>query len=78
MPSISCTTRPARGDRASENVMISSPRPEFDAMSSGGDFLEYARVFGKHSSAPQEWLDEAPGAGAWNLVLEIDVQARRR
>jgi guanylate kinase len=39
-----------------------------------GEFLEYARVFGKHSyGTPKKWLDESRSEGI-DLVLEIDVQ----
>jgi guanylate kinase len=39
-----------------------------------GEFLEYARVFGKHSyGTPRKWLDESRKRGL-DLVLEIDVQ----
>ena len=39
-----------------------------------GEFLEYARVFGKHSyGTPKKWLDESRVRGL-DLVLEIDVQ----
>ena len=39
-----------------------------------GEFLEYARVFGKHYyGTPKRWLDEAHAKGL-DLVLEIDVQ----
>jgi guanylate kinase len=38
------------------------------------EFLEYARVFGRHSyGTPRKWLDEARARGL-DLVLEIDVQ----
>src|SRR5208282_925157 len=47
---------------------------EFDAMVARGEFLEYARVFGKHSyGTPKKWLDESRVRGL-DLVLEIDVQ----
>jgi guanylate kinase len=43
-------------------------------MVSRGEFLEYARVFGKHSyGTPEKWLDESRTRGL-DLVLEIDVQ----
>ena len=43
-------------------------------MVSRGEFLEYARVFGKHSyGTPKKWLDESRARGL-DLVLEIDVQ----
>ena len=39
-----------------------------------GEFLEYARVFGKHSyGTPRKWLEESRKKGL-DLVLEIDVQ----
>jgi guanylate kinase len=38
------------------------------------EFLEYARVFGKHSyGTPRKWLQESRSSGL-DLVLEIDVQ----
>jgi guanylate kinase len=47
---------------------------EFDAMAERGEFLEYARVFGKHSyGTPKKWLEESRKKGL-DLVLEIDVQ----
>jgi len=43
-------------------------------MAARGDFLEYARVFGKHSyGTPRKWLNESRARGL-DLVLEIDVQ----
>src|SRR5256885_11806456 len=43
-------------------------------MAGRGGFLEYARVFGKHSyGTPKKWLDESRRSGR-DLVLEIDVQ----
>ena len=43
-------------------------------MVSRGEFLEYARVFGKHSyGTPKKWLDQSRVRGL-DLVLEIDVQ----
>ena len=39
-----------------------------------GEFLEYARVFGRHSyGTPKKWLEESRRSGL-DLVLEIDVQ----
>src|SRR5207237_4351521 len=47
---------------------------EFDAMVARGEFLEYARVFGRHSyGTPRKWLEESRKRGL-DLVLEIDVQ----
>jgi len=73
--SVSCTTRPPRPD---DNVDIRwynfvSPE-EFEGMIERDEFLEYARVFGKHwYGTPRKWMDEARARGM-DLLLEIDVQ----
>ena len=74
MPSVSCTTRPRRATEASGKCYDFVSETEFDAMAQRGDFLEYARVFGKHSyGTPKKWLEESRKKGL-DLVLEIDVQ----
>jgi guanylate kinase len=74
MPSISCTTRPRRATEASGKCYDFVTEAEFDGMVARGDFLEYARVFGKHSyGTPRKWLNESRARGL-DLVLEIDVQ----
>ena len=74
MPSRSCTTRARRATEASGKCYDFVTEEEFDAMVSRGEFLEFARVFGKHSyGTPKKWLDESRASGL-DLVLEIDVQ----
>jgi guanylate kinase len=74
MPSTSCTTRPRRATEASGKCYDFVTEAEFDAMVTRGEFLEYARVFGKHSyGTPLKWLEESRKKGL-DLVLEIDVQ----
>jgi guanylate kinase len=74
MPSISCTTRARRATEASGKCYDFVTESEFDAMVARGEFLEYARVFGKHSyGTPRKWLEESRKLGL-DLVLEIDVQ----
>jgi guanylate kinase len=74
MPSVSCTTRPRRATEASGKCYDFVTEAEFDAMIVRGEFLEYARVFGKHSyGTPKKWLEESRKSGL-DLVLEIDVQ----
>jgi guanylate kinase len=74
MPSISCTTRSRRATEASGKCYDFVTEAEFDAMVSRGEFLEYARVFGRHSyGTPKKWLEESRKKGL-DLVLEIDVQ----
>jgi guanylate kinase len=74
MSSVSCTTRPQRTTEASGKCYDFVTEAEFAAMVSRGEFLEYARVFGKHSyGTPRKWLDKSRASGL-DLVLEIDVQ----
>src|ERR1700759_1890526 len=74
IPSISCTTRQRRATESSGKCYAYVTEEEFDAMVSRGEFLEYARVFGKHSyGTPKKWLDESRSKNL-DLVLEIDVQ----
>jgi guanylate kinase len=74
MPSISCTTRARRATEARGKCYDFVTEAEFDAMVERGEFLEYARVFGKHSyGTPKKWLEESRKKGL-DLVLEIDVQ----
>jgi guanylate kinase len=74
MPSISCTTRARRATEASGKCYDFVTEAEFDGMAARGEFLEHARVFGKHSyGTPKKWLEESRNKGL-DLVLEIDVQ----
>ena len=74
MPSVSCTTRPRRATESSGKCYDFVTSEQFDAMVARGEFLEYARVFGKHSyGTPKKWLEESRAKGL-DLVLEIDVQ----
>jgi guanylate kinase len=74
MPSVSCTTRPRRTSEATGKCYDFVTEREFEAMVGRGEFLEYARVFGKHSyGTPKKWLEESRKKGL-DLVLEIDVQ----
>ncbi len=74
MPSISCTTRARRATEASGKCYDFVTDAEFEGMVARGEFLEYARVFGKHSyGTPRKWLEESRKRGL-DLVLEIDVQ----
>ncbi len=74
MASRSCTTRTRRTTEASGKCYDFVTNEEFEAMVSRGEFLEYARVFGRHSyGTPKKWLEESRAKGL-DLVLEIDVQ----
>jgi guanylate kinase len=74
MFSISCTTRPPRTTESPGKWYDFVSEAEFDRMASQGEFLEHARVFGKHQyGTPRRWLEQAQRKGL-DLVLEIDVQ----
>ena len=74
MASRSCTTRPRRATESSGKCYDFVTEAEFEALVARGEFLEYARVFGKHSyGTPKKWIDESRAKGL-DLVLEIDVQ----
>jgi guanylate kinase len=74
MFSISCTTRPPRGTEGTRKWYDFVSEAEFERMASQGEFLEHARVFGKHRyGTPRRSLEESRRKGL-DLVLEIDVQ----
>jgi guanylate kinase len=72
MFSVSCTTRPPRNTESAGKWYDFVSEEEFDRRVRAGEFLEHARVFGKHQyGTPRRWLEEAQFRG---LDLEIDVQ----
>src|ERR1700745_3384361 len=74
MPSISCTTRTRRATESSGKCYDFVTEAEFDAMAARGEFLEYARVFGKHSyGTPKKWLEGGREKGP-DPVFQIDVR----
>ena len=74
MFSVSATTRPPRTTESAGKWYDFVSEEEFDRMVRAGEFLEHARVFGKHRyGTPRRWLEEAQRKGL-DLVLEIDVQ----
>jgi guanylate kinase len=74
MFSVSCTTRPPRSTENAGKWYDFVTEEEFDRRVRADEFLEHARVFGKHQyGTPRRWLEEARSKGL-DLVLEIDVQ----
>src|SRR5271167_5246861 len=64
MPSVSCTTRTRRATEARGKCYDFVSVEEFDAMVERGEFLEYARVFGKQSyGTPKKWIEESRRTG---------------
>src|SRR5713101_9988569 len=71
---ISFTTRPPRPTESPGKWYDFISEAEFDRRAREGEFLEHARVFGRHRyGTPRRWLEEAQCKGL-DLVLEIDVQ----
>src|ERR1051325_10382782 len=73
MFSTSCTTRPARATASPGKWYDFISEAEFERKVAQDEFLEHARVFGKHwYGTPRKQVDDARKAGA-DLLLEIDV-----
>jgi guanylate kinase len=76
--SISCTTRPPRGQETNGVEYNFLSRKEFEAMIRAGEFLEYAEVFGNYYGTHRaDSLDRSLREGK-DLVLDIDVQGARQ
>jgi len=78
MPSVSCTTRPRRATEASGKCYDFVTSEQFEAMVGRGEFLEYARVFGKHSyGTPKNgWKRPEQRDSTW--CSKLTCKARRR
>lgn len=74
--SVSCTTRrPRQGEVEGTSYRFLS-EDEFSAMVAGGEFLEWAEVFGNRYGTPAGPIEEARAQGR-DAVLEIDIQGAR-
>ena len=78
MLSISCTTRPPRPGEEDGTWYNFISEEEFARMVERDEFLEYARVFGRHSYGTPKRMLELARAQQKDLVLEIDVQGARQ
>src|ERR1051325_6083934 len=77
MFSISYTTRKPRGTEIQGRQYRFVSREEFEDMIAGGEFLEFAEVFGNYYGTHRRVLEEACASGK-DLVLDIDVQGARQ
>jgi guanylate kinase len=76
--SISYTTRAPRGSEEDGREYHFVTREEFERMIAGGDFLEWAKVFGRdYYGTAVSALDHAKKAGK-DLLLDIDVQGAKQ
>ena len=76
--SVSATTRP-RSNEETDGVDYYLVTPgEFDRMQRGGEFLEWAEVFGRHAyGTPRRPVEQALERGEL-IILDIDVQGARQ
>ena len=77
MFSVSYTTRLPRGDEVDGHSYRFVSRQGFEAMIAGGEFLEWAEVFGNYYGTHRGILEEAQAQGR-DLVLDIDVPGARQ
>ena len=77
MFSVSYTTREPRGDEVDGHSYRFVSRQDFETMIAGGEFLEWAEVFGNYYGTHRGILEEAQAQGK-DLVLDIDVQGARQ
>jgi len=75
--SISYTTRRPRGAEVDGLNYHFISRADFEAMIAGGEFLEWAEVFGNYYGTHWAVLKQARAEGL-DLVLDIDVQGGRQ
>ncbi|MFO7871133.1 MAG: guanylate kinase [Kiritimatiellia bacterium] len=71
--SVSCTTRPPRGDEEHGRDYVFVTDREFDCMSAEGRFLEQAVVYGYKYGTPESRVMKSLSAGR-NVLMDIDVQ----
>jgi guanylate kinase len=71
--SVSCTTRPRRGDEVDGEAYHFISAEEFDRMVAAGEFLEHANYLGNRYGTPAGPVREAVASGKI-VLMEIDVQ----
>jgi guanylate kinase len=76
--SVSITTRPPRPTESDAVHYHFCDQAAFDRMVAAGDFLEWARVLGRHCyGTPRAPVERALGAGN-DMVFDIDWQGHRQ
>ena len=72
-PSVSHTTRPARGQETNGREYFFVPDDEFDRMVLANAFVEWANVHGARYGTSKKMIEERTAQGA-DVILEIDFQ----
>jgi guanylate kinase len=75
--SISCTTRPPRGEERDGHDYFFLGEEQFEAYAGQGAFLEHARVHGHRYGTLRRTVEESMRAGA-DVLMDIDVQGARQ
>jgi guanylate kinase len=75
--SVSYTTRAPRGSEIEGREYHFTNRDTFEAMTTRGEFLEWAEVFGNYYGTALSALDHARESGK-DLLLDIDVQGAKQ
>lgn len=71
--SVSCTTRPPRGQEVDGVDYFFLSEAEFEARAARGEFLEHARVHGRRYGTLRRTVEDAFRAGK-SVLMDIDVQ----
>ncbi|MDG2424710.1 MAG: guanylate kinase [Phycisphaerales bacterium] len=76
--SVSATTRPRSNEEVDGKDYYFVTNSEFERMQRGGEFLEWAEVFGRHAyGTPRRPVETALERGEL-IILDIDVQGARQ
>lgn len=76
--SVSATTRPRSEEEVDGQDYYFVTNSEFERMQRGGEFLEWAEVFGRHAyGTPRRPVETALDRGQL-IILDIDVQGARQ
>jgi guanylate kinase len=75
--SISCTTRPRRGEEVNGRDYRFISEREFEQMKAAAEFAEWANVHGNNYGTPRKPLDRSVQTGR-DILLDIDVQGARQ
>lgn len=76
--SVSATTRPKAAGEVDGRDYFFISQEQFDGMVARGEFLEYARVFGKHCyGTPRKPVEDRMREGKM-VILDIDVQGAQQ
>ena len=70
---VSCTTREKRKYEEEGIAYFFLDEEEFNKRIDEGNFLEYAKVFGKLYGTPRDWVESTISQG-FDVILELDVQ----